>query len=79
MQTNPEQIEKYITVCQLLAQEELNLSDRTKLLEHLNPKRLLSVLDLGCGCGRHCLEFAKLGHLVTGIDQSDFSKKIQIL
>ncbi|MFX0115946.1 MAG: class I SAM-dependent methyltransferase [Candidatus Hodarchaeota archaeon] len=26
------------------------------------------ILDVACGTGRHALEFARLGHLVTGID-----------
>ncbi|WBW97339.1 class I SAM-dependent methyltransferase [Oceanirhabdus sp. W0125-5] len=28
----------------------------------------LKILDVGCGTGRHSLEFAKRGHKVTGID-----------
>jgi SAM-dependent methyltransferase len=31
-----------------------------------------TVLDLGCGPGRHCLAFAKMGYQVTGIDLSKF-------
>ena len=31
-----------------------------------------SVLDLCCGPGRHCLEFAQLGFNVTGVDRSRF-------
>lgn len=30
-----------------------------------------SVLDLGCGTGRHDFELAKLGYEVTGVDMSD--------
>jgi len=31
-----------------------------------------SVLDLGCGPGRHCLAFAQMGYSVTGVDMSEF-------
>ncbi|MGB9696281.1 MAG: class I SAM-dependent methyltransferase [Ignavibacteria bacterium] len=32
----------------------------------------VKVLDIGCGCGRHSLEFAKRGYDVTGFDLSSF-------
>lgn len=35
-------------------------------LVHLKPKA--SVLDLCCGVGRHAVEFARKGHMVTGVD-----------
>ena len=28
------------------------------------------ILDLCCGCGRHCLELAKQGFMVTGVDRT---------
>jgi SAM-dependent methyltransferase len=31
----------------------------------------ISVIDIGCGTGRHSIEFAKRGYNVTGIDISD--------
>ena len=30
-----------------------------------------SILDVGCGPGRHALEFARRGHRVTGVDISE--------
>lgn len=43
------------------------------ILEALNKRGIngkLRFLDLGCGTGSHLLEFAKMGHQVTGIDIS---------
>lgn len=34
--------------------------------------RVESILDLGCGPGRHCLAFAQMGFEVTGVDLSPF-------
>lgn len=40
------------------------------LLEELSLRPGGSILDVGCGTGRHAIEFAKRGYAVTGIDLS---------
>ena len=40
------------------------------LLEELSLKQGASILDIGCGTGRHAIELAKRGYVVTGIDVS---------
>ena len=41
----------------------------TILKMHPNLGKGISILDLGCGTGRHCVEFAKLGFRVLGVDK----------
>jgi len=48
-------------------QGEANYIDR--LIKYYNP-RAQSVLDLGCGTGRHAFLLAKMGYTVTGVDKS---------
>ncbi|MBL0341920.1 MAG: class I SAM-dependent methyltransferase [Bacteroidetes bacterium] len=43
------------------------------LLSYLNPKSNASMLDLGCGRGRHALYMNERGYNVTGIDLSEQS------
>jgi SAM-dependent methyltransferase len=40
------------------------------LLEELSVKQGAAILDVGCGTGRHAVELAKRGYVVTGIDVS---------
>jgi len=40
------------------------------LLEELLLPHGASILDVGCGTGRHAIEFAKRGFAVTGLDLS---------
>jgi ubiquinone/menaquinone biosynthesis C-methylase UbiE len=40
------------------------------VIEELNPAKGSSLLDIGCGTGRHSIELARRGYQVTGIDIS---------
>jgi len=40
------------------------------LVEELAQPRGSSILDIGCGTGRHAIELARLGYHVTGVDLS---------
>jgi 2-polyprenyl-3-methyl-5-hydroxy-6-metoxy-1,4-benzoquinol methylase len=39
--------------------------------QELNHNKLLRILDVGCGTGRHSIELTKRGYFVTGIDLSE--------
>lgn len=41
-----------------------------RILKTAKPRPGARILDLGCGIGRHCLEFAKHGFEVVGLDYS---------
>lgn len=46
------------------------LNDVDFLLEELSLQRGGTILDMGCGTGRHAIELAKRGFVVTGLDLS---------
>ena len=37
-------------------------------LKNINHPDIHSILDVGCGSGRYCAEFLKMGKMVTGVD-----------
>lgn len=39
--------------------------------QELNYNKSLTILDVGCGTGRHSIELSKRGYLITGIDLSE--------
>lgn len=41
-----------------------------EVIKHLNPPKGSTMLDVGCGKGRHCIQLASHGFDVTGIDLS---------
>ena len=57
------------------------LKDRwiTEFEKYLPQKKLLKILDIGCGTGRHLLEFSKITSHITGTDISsrmlDYAKE----
>jgi len=54
-------------------QESFKLAEsQSQSLLSLIKQPINSILDVGCGPGRHCLALAKLGYNVTGIDSSKF-------
>ncbi|MGD2110852.1 MAG: class I SAM-dependent methyltransferase [Phycisphaerae bacterium] len=44
--------------------------DVDRVLALTNPAKDAAILDLGCGVGRHALEFARRGYRVTGVDRT---------
>jgi SAM-dependent methyltransferase len=47
-----------------------------ELIRHHGAPKVSSVLDLGCGTGRHAIELARRGHSVHGIDVSPSMVKL---
>lgn len=47
---------------------EMATEDVNNIISLLKLKRGAKILDLCCGVGRHSLEFARRGYLVTGVD-----------
>ncbi len=58
--------EKYDNEC--FAQGTLGECDFIE--REINQSKALSIIDIGCGTGRHAIELAKRGYSVTGIDLS---------
>ena len=56
----------------LFTQERLQQAgkDAEQILTLLNLQPGATILDLGCGIGRHAWEFAKRGYRVTGVDRT---------
>ncbi len=54
----------------LNSEEMLNIAKEQVdfILDVINAKRSLHILDIPCGTGRHAHEFSKQGHYVTGVD-----------
>ena len=47
---------------------EMAIEDVNNIVSLLKLKRGATILDLCCGVGRHSMEFARRGYLVTGVD-----------
>jgi SAM-dependent methyltransferase len=47
----------------------MDLTEVAKLVELLSPSPGMTILDLGCGVGRHALELARRGFHVTAVDR----------
>jgi len=45
-------------------------------MRNINNNNINSILDVGCGSGRYCLEYLKFGKCVLGIDLADEMLKI---
>ncbi|MBC8284767.1 MAG: methyltransferase domain-containing protein [Nitrospinae bacterium] len=45
-------------------------------LENIKNEKIQSVLDVGCGSGRYCVEYLKMGKKVVGIDMASNMLKI---
>lgn len=50
--------------------DEITLVEADQMAKLLQPSTGAAVLDLCCGPGRHCLEFARRGFRVTGVDRT---------
>jgi SAM-dependent methyltransferase len=50
--------------------DEITLAEADQITKLLQPADSAVILDLCCGPGRHCLQFARRGFRVTGVDRT---------
>lgn len=61
----------YLSAFEPLLKEAQTREDVSWIVRILKLPKSASILDIPCGAGRHCFEFAKLHYNVIGIDFSD--------
>ena len=59
--------------------EYADMLDKKAVFSFIQIRPRMKVLDVGCGVGRWCLEFAKRGTDVTGVDISEEMIRIALV